>query len=273
MTDADLARTFRVAHVHASASSERDERVAHEEPLEIRVRGASVAVLMRTPGNDEELARGFALTEGIARNDQIESVRHCTSAPDPESEDNVIDVNLRADVVFDLEKHRRHTFASSSCGVCGKATIENACRVAAPLVAKSDGVRVAASTITRMPEQLREAQHGFASTGGLHAAALFTSAGALLLAREDVGRHNAVDKVIGANALLHGNADARVLFVSGRVSFELVQKAVAARIAIIAGISAPSSLAVRMARALGLTLVGFVRGSSMNVYAHPVRIE
>jgi FdhD protein len=258
----DLARSFDVAHVEGANMTTRNESVAHEEPLEIRVNGASVAVLMRTPGDDLDLVRGFIVSERIASREEIESVRHCTTAPDPESEDNVVDVRLTRD--FDLERFRRHTFASSSCGVCGKATIENACAVAPPL---ADDVRVPAEVLSSLPAKLRAAQRGFDATGGVHAAGAFTSAGDLVVVREDVGRHNAVDKVIGASTWV-----APVLLVSGRVSFEIVQKAAAARIAVVAGISAPSSLAVRMARALNVTVVGFLRGPSMNVYAAELRV-
>jgi FdhD protein len=278
----ERVRTFVVAHVDGrdpAATGARDERVAHEEPLEIQVNGASVAVLMRTPGDDLDLVRGFLVTEGVVASlAEVASVRHCTTAPDPESEDNVVQVRLRADVAFDLERFRRHTYASSSCGVCGKATIDNACRTAPPLDA-SAGPRVSARVLADLPAKLRAVQPTFDATGGVHGAALFDAGGALTIAREDVGRHNAVDKAIGALVTPHANGprvnDAAgfcVLLVSGRVSFEIVQKAVAARIPVVAGISAPTSLAVRMAESLGVTLVGFLRGDAMNVYTHAARI-
>jgi FdhD protein len=267
----DAARTFGVVHVDVDTGpNAREEHVAHEEPLEIQVNGASVAVLMRTPGHDQELGTGFLLTERMVRGvDEIESVRHCTMVPDPEAEENVLQVRLKPGVPFDLERFRRNTFASSSCGVCGKATLENACAVAAPL---SDDAHIAAENLAELPEKLRAAQLGFGLTGGLHGAGLFTLAGALVAVREDVGRHNTVDKLVGflaANSLEPGRY---VLLVSGRVSFELVQKAAAARIPIVAGISAPSSLAVRMARELRVTLVGFLRGRTMNLYAGDERV-
>jgi FdhD protein len=259
----DEVRTYRIVRVEDGERSEREENVAHEEPLEIQVNGASVAVVMRTPGHDEELARGFLITERIVSSlEEIESLRHCSNVPDPEAEDNVMQVRLTRD--FDLERFRRHMFASSSCGVCGKATIENACAVAPPL---ADDVKVTSSVIASLPAKLRASQSAFDKTGGLHAAGLFTSAGELLVAREDVGRHNAVDKVVGAGTL------GTILLVSGRVSFEIVQKAAAARIPIVAGISAPSSLAVRMARALNITVVGFLRNATMNVYSAETRVS
>jgi FdhD protein len=268
----ESVETFGAVHFDAGAPQSREERVAHEEPLEIQVNGAAVAVLMRTPGHDEELVTGFLLTErvvaGVA---DLESVRHCSTAPTPEAEDNVVQVRLAAHVPFDLERLRRHTFASSSCGVCGKATIENACALASPVHDDGD-VRVAPAVLARMVPALRAAQSAFDETGGLHGAGAFTSHGALVLAREDVGRHNAVDKVIGACAR-QGLARPEVLLVSGRVSFEIVQKAAAARVPVVAGVSAPTSLAVRMARALNITLVGFLRGTSMNVYAGEQRVH
>jgi FdhD protein len=266
----DAVRAFGAVHVDAGAMQSREERVAHEEPLEIQINGASVAVLMRTPGDDEELATGFLLTERIVASvNDVESVRHCTTVPTPEAEENVVQVRLTASTPFDLERLRRHTFASSSCGVCGKATIENACALAPPL---DDDVRVAPAVLSRMVASLRAAQSAFDETGGLHGAGAFTSHGALVLAREDVGRHNAVDKVIGACAR-QGLAMPEVLLVSGRVSFEIVQKAAAARVPIVAGVSAPTSLAIRMARALNVTLVGFLRGNTMNVYAAEQRVH
>jgi len=267
----DAARSFGVVHVDVDTGPQsREEQVAHEEPLEIQVNGASVAVLMRTPGHDIELGTGFLLTERMVRGvDEIASIRHCTLVPDPEAEENILQVRLKPGVPFDLERFRRNTFASSGCGVCGKATIENACAVAAPL---SDEARIAAARLAEQPEKLRAAQEAFDLTGGLHGAGLFTLAGALVMVREDVGRHNAVDKLVGflaANGLEPGR---HTLLVSGRVSFEIVQKAAAARIPIVAGISAPSSLAVRMARELRLTLVGFLRGRTMNIYAGEERV-
>ncbi len=265
------ARDIELVRFHGREQATRADLVAHEEPLEIQINGTSIAVLMRTPGHDEELVRGFLLTERVVSSlAQIDSMRHCTLAPDPEAEDNVMQVRLRPDVPFDLERLRRHLFASSSCGVCGKATIENAMTLAPPL---DDTAELDAAALYRLPALLRSAQDGFARTGGLHAAGLFSLEGALLALREDVGRHNAVDKVIGV--LLERRLDARTccLVVSGRVSYELVQKAVAARIPVLAGVSAPTSLAVRAATAHRLTVVGFLRGETMNVYAMPGRVR
>jgi FdhD protein len=268
-------RTVPVTRLDAVAGGDaREDAVAHEEPLEIQVNGASVAVVMRSPGHDEDLARGFLLTERVIRSlDEIESIRHCDTVPDPEAEDNVIQIRLRPGVPFDLERLRRHMFASSSCGVCGKATIENACATAPPLALPGrDDARLAAAVLTHLPERLRAAQRAFSTTGGLHAAGVFTLEGEPVVVREDVGRHNAVDKAIGYVAHRNIESKRHLLFVSGRVSFELVQKAAAAGLPILAGISAPTSLAVRMGRALGVTVIGFVRGTSMNVYSIPERV-
>jgi FdhD protein len=266
----DAVRSFRALHLDEAGATEREEGVAHEEPLEIQVNGASLAVLMRTPGHDADLVRGFLLTERVVQHvDDIESIRHCTAVPHLDAEDNVMQVRLPSHVPFDLERFRRHMFASSSCGVCGKATLDNACAVAAPLV---DEVKVSARVLASLPAQLRAAQDAFSRSGGLHAAGLFTATGDVVVVREDVGRHNAVDKVVGHAAACAVDTKSCVLLVSGRVSFELVQKAAAARIPLVAGISAPTSLAVRMARALHITLVGFLRGASMNVYAAEERL-
>ena len=268
----DAARPFGVVHVDVDTGPRsREEQVAHEEPLEIQVNGASVAVLMRTPGHDVELGTGFLITERmVSRVEEIASVRHCTTVVDPEAEENILQVRLKPGVAFDLARFRRNTFASAACGVCGKATIENACALAAKL---SDGAPIAAERLAEMPEKLLAAQEAFALTGGLHGAGLFTLEGALVAVREDVGRHNAVDKLVGylaAGALTPGH---HALLVSGRVSFEIIQKAAAARIPVVAGISAPSSLAVRMARELRVTLVGFLRGRTMNIYAAEERVR
>jgi FdhD protein len=248
------------------------DRVAHEEPLEIQLAGTSLAVVMRTPGHDLELVTGFLMTERVVESlDEVESVRHCSDAPGPEAEGNVVRVTLRAGIRPDLERLRRNLFASSSCGVCGKATLENALACASPL---DDPLRIRASVLTELPERLRATQPVFDETGGLHAAGLFDAEGQLLVAREDVGRHNAVDKVVGWAARagrlpLRGTA----LLVSGRASFEIVQKALAARIPLVAAVSAPSSLAVSLAEAGGIALVGFLRGQGFNAYSHAERIR
>lgn len=244
--------------------------VAAEEPLEIRVKGRSVAVTMRTPGHDRELAAGFLLTEGIIRYraDVVDMTRCGREGEEPS--ENILDVRLAAGVTVDFEALSRHVFASSSCGLCGKATIESVRRHFPPI---TSGLCVAREALYALPERLKAAQETFQRTGGLHASALFDSQGSLLVVREDVGRHNALDKVIGwaffENRLPLAET---VLLVSGRVSFEIVQKALAGGIPVVAAISAPSSLAVAFARESGQTLAGFLRGRQMNVYAHPERI-
>ena len=247
------------------------DSVASEEPLEIRIRGRSIAVTMRTPGHDAELVAGFLLTEGIlAKSSDIISIAPC-KATDADSAANVINVFLSPKVKVDFDQLTRHVFASSSCGVCGKASIE-AVRLRFPQIACETSV--ATRTLLALPDRLRKAQVMFTQTGGLHAAGLFTNRGKLVVAYEDVGRHNAVDKVIG-HALLNSMLplSKHVLIVSGRTSFEIMQKALAAGVAVVAGISASSSLAVEFARESGQTLVGFLRGDSMNVYSHPERIR
>ena len=268
---ADAVREVEVLRSADAVAGPSRDRVAHEEPLEIQLAGAPLAVLMRTPGHDLELVTGFVLTERVVDAlADLEAVRHCNDAPAREAEDNVVRVTLRAGLRPDLERLRRNLFASSSCGVCGKATLENALATAPPL---DDPTRLCASVLTALPARLRAAQPVFDETGGLHAAALFDCEGRLLVAREDVGRHNAVDKVVGwaarAGRLPLSGA---VLVVSGRASFEIVQKAYLAGIQVVASVSAPSSLAIDLARDAGLTLVGFVRGSAFNVYSHPERI-
>ena len=242
--------------------------VAHEEPLEIRVRGRAVSVTMRTPGHDDELAAGFLLTEGLVRRrEELLRIEPCGR----NEHENVLNVLLAPEVYVDFEKLTRHVFASSSCGLCGKATID-AVRATFPAV-ESD-TTIAAATMLKLPDAMRQRQQTFDRTGGLHAAALFDAEGKLLVAREDVGRHNAVDKVVG-HALLHDAMplDRHVLVVSGRSSFEIVQKALAARVPVVAAVSAPSSLAVQFARENGQTLVGFLRQGRMNVYSHPERVR
>jgi FdhD protein len=267
----DAIASFEVTRLVADDALARSEEVAHEEPLEIQLDGVSLAVVMRTPGDDEDLVRGFLLTERVVeRARDIERLWHCTTVPDPEADGNVMLVRLRPEVRVDVERLRRHTFASSSCGVCGKATIANAMAIAEPL---EDGPIFPRAALFGAPGRLLAAQEAFAATGGVHAAGLVRDDGTLALVREDVGRHNAVDKVIGAAA--HGGLtlSRHALVVSGRVSFELVQKAAAVRVPLLAGISAPTSLAVRAARALGVTLVGFLRGDAMNVYARTERLR
>ena len=251
----------------ASAEGAQDE-LAHEEPLEIRVRGRAVSVTMRTPGHDEELAAGFLATEGmIKRREDVLRIEPCGRNEDG----NLVNVQLAPDVAVDFDKLTRHVFASSSCGLCGKATID-AVRGQFPPI--TSDLIVDARTLLSLPEKMRQTQSTFDRTGGLHAAAIFSAAGDLIVLREDVGRHNALDKVIGYG-LLNGLLpyDNHILLVSGRTSFEIIQKALAARVPIIAAVSAPSSLAVDFANDSGQTLVGFLRGERMNVYANEHRIR
>lgn len=267
MSQSEVARIVAIVGEHEET---REDRIAREEPLEIQIHGVSIAVLMRTPGHDEDLVRGFLLSERIvASASDIASIRHCTTVPSPEAEENVVRVTLREGIAPPLEQLRRNLFASSSCGVCGKATIEAALGHGPPI---SSELRVDAAVIGKLPALLRAGQATFDVTGGLHAAALFDSAGVLIALREDVGRHCAVDKILGAAALTGVDPSSSILFVSGRVGFELVQKAAAAQFPVIAGISAPSSLAVSFADALGVTVVGFVREGRLNVYSHERRV-
>jgi FdhD protein len=239
------------------------DAVAREEPLEIRVRGRSVAVTMRTPGHDRELAAGFLLTEGVVQNRRdIVEIAPCRGSDAPE---NTLNVFLSPRVKLDFKKLTRHVFASSSCGLCGKASIEAVHQHFPPIAGKKE---LTATVLAGLPEKMRAAQATFAQTGGLHAAAIFDLDGKLLVLREDVGRHNAVDKVLGW-AFLKNKVplESAILLVSGRASFEIMQKALAGRVPIVCAISAPSSLAVEFARESGQTLVGFLRGNTMNVYS------
>jgi FdhD protein len=246
---------------------QRDE-LAGEEPLQIRVDTRPVSVTMRTRGHDEELAAGFLLSEGLVRRrEHILSIRPYLRNPD----DNILDVFLSPKVKVDFARLTRHVFASSSCGLCGKASIEAVHLHFKPVRTR---LKVGPGVLLQLPERMRERQKAFGRTGGLHAAAVFDSKGNLVVLREDVGRHNAVDKVIGYG-LLQGELpyDHHVLMVSGRASFEIMQKALAARIPIVCAISAPSSLAVEFARESGQTLVGFLRGETFNLYSHALRIS
>jgi len=251
-----------------SPLQEAGDDLAAEEPLEIRVRGRSVAITMRTPDHDAELAAGFLLTEGIIRAPgDVVRIEPCAS----DELDNVINVTLAPEIAVDFERLTRHVFTSSSCGLCGKATIEAVRTQFGPIV--SDAV-VRAAIMLELPRKLRASQPTFDRTGGLHAAAVFDTAGELVVLREDVGRHNAVDKVLGYG-LMHGLLpfDRHVLLVSGRVSFEIMLKALAGRVPIVAAISAASNLAAQFAQDNDQTLVGFLRDGRMNIYANPRRIE
>lgn len=250
------------------------DRVAVEEPMEVRVNGAPFAVIMRTPGADRDLAAGFLLAEDVVRTaDEIGAIEYCAGAAD-EGRDNTINVTVLGDAVARLDLRlgdRRQVMMTASCGLCGRRTIES---LQARVAAVAGRWTVPAAVIASLPDRLRASQEVFESTGGLHAAGLFGRDGALQLAAEDVGRHNAVDKIVG-RTLLAGQhpLDDRLLLVSGRTSFELVQKALLAGVPVIAAVSAPSSLAVDLATEAGITLCGFVRGGSFNIYSHPHRIS
>lgn len=264
----------RVSHLAGDSATQRADTVVVEEPLEIRVTGSAITVTMRTPGSDFELAQGFLLTEGmIAARDDVLTVRYCRGAgEDGVNSYNVLDVTLAEGVPAPEVDPTRNFYTTSSCGVCGKASLE-AVRLASRHPPGDDPSTVPAATLAAMPARLRSAQKVFATTGGLHGAALFGVDGTMLAVREDVGRHNAVDKVIGW-ALECGRIPlgATVLLVSGRASFELTQKAVMAGIPVLAAVSAPTSLAVDLAAQSGLTLVAFLRGDSMNVYSRADRV-
>lgn len=269
--DETSERVVPVARFENGEARWDEDRVAHEEPLEIRLNGVPIVVAMRTPGHDAELALGFLLTERvIARASDVTSIRHSTQVSREDAEGNVIQLVLAEGVQAPLERLRRNTYAASSCGLCGKATIEAALAELEPVRSELVTTRAA---LCSMATSLGRAQPAFALTGGLHAAALFTPEAELRVAREDVGRHNAVDKVLGRAALEALDMTAHVLFVSGRVSLEIVQKAAACGVPVVAAVSAPTSLAVRYAEALGLTLVGFVRGERLNVYTHLGRVS
>lgn len=273
MSVASVAEVEIVA-VDGGVPCSKADVVAAEEPLEIRVGSRSLSITMRTPGEDVELAVGFLLTEGVVRERaDLASFKHCGPAVRDDGTSNIVRLELRPGLELDLAQLERHFYTSSSCGVCGKTSLEAVRSKNAPRLVPG-APRVTSAAVSRMPGALRDAQATFERTGGLHAAGLFSADGALLALREDVGRHNAVDKVIGAE-LLAGRVPAQdgVLFVSGRASFELVQKAVMAGIGMLAAVGAPSSLAVELAREAGMTLVGFVREGRFNVYAGADRIE
>ena len=263
-----------VTRIRANLRESVDDRVAVEEPLEIRLgyeqggqrHTQSISITMRTPGDDENLAVGFLFSEGILRSaDDLAIVKPCNG-------DNTIRVELEAGVAVDLDRLQRHFYTTSSCGVCGKASLD-ALRVQGVKRLPAVGGQFSRSAIVGVPERLRAAQETFDETGGLHAAAAFDPHGELIVVREDVGRHNAVDKVVGF-LLSEGRLPARDcgLMVSGRASFELMQKTVVAGMPLLAAVSAPSSLAVELAREFNVTLVGFLRGENFNIYAGEERI-
>ncbi|HEU5317735.1 MAG TPA: formate dehydrogenase accessory sulfurtransferase FdhD [Chloroflexota bacterium] len=266
----------RIVRVDAGGSRQTSDTLATEEPLEIRlvIDGGSlpVAITMRTPGHDFELAAGFLFTEGIVPSKvDIQRMEYCVG-PVAEQQYNSIGVHLRTGVEFDAARLQRHFYTSSSCGVCGKASLD-ALRVQVPWSLPLGTPQLSPGVIAQLPDRLRAAQGVFDRTGGLHASGLFTAEGELLSVREDVGRHNALDKLVGEQLLagalpLHNH----VLVLSGRASFELVQKAAMGGIPVMVAVGAPSSLAADVAEELGITLVGFARGERFNVYTHPGRV-
>ena len=263
-----------VLRIEAGARTQRPDTLVVEEPLEIRVGGLALSITMRTPGDDFDLAAGFLVSEGVLhRTEELASIRYCAGATDGGANTyNLLDVDLAEGVAPPDPSMARNVYTSSSCGLCGKASLA-AVRTVAHWDIAADATPADPAVLQTLPDTLRAAQRVFDKTGGLHAAGLFDPAGTLLCLREDVGRHNAVDKVVGC-ALRSGRLplSGSILMVSGRASFELVQKAVLAGIPTLAAVSAPSTLAVDLAVEHGLTLVGFLRGPSMNVYAGAQRI-
>jgi FdhD protein len=271
MVSPRIARHHTRKIVQGISHPEAPDELAVEEPLEIRIDDEPIAVTMRTPGDDFELAAGFLRTEGIfSEPSQIGAMRYCGEEKNPAYR-NIINVTPAAGVRLDLARLKRNFYATSSCGVCGKAAIENIRTEAKPLNGK---FRLKLDVFYRLGTAMRSAQTVFEKTGGLHAAGLFDTHGALLDLREDIGRHNATDKVIG-RMFLDGKLplDKHLLLVSGRASFEIMQKALMAGVPIVCAVSAPSSLAVEFAREAGMTLVGFLRSDQFNVYSGAERIE
>ena len=268
----------RVRVVEGNRARVKSDHLATEEPMEIRLvtsdKRQTVAITMRTPGADFELAAGFLYGEGIiSSRDEIERISYCVNADvDAEQRYNIVNVELRAGREYDLRSLDRHFYTTSACGVCGKESLEQLELRGCPVI--PPGPEVSAETIYSLPGKLREAQGLFEATGGLHAAALFDAEGDLIAVREDVGRHNATDKLVGW-ALLEGGLPLsdHVVMVSGRSSFEILQKCLNAGVPVVCAISAPSSLAVDVARRFGITLVGFLRGERFNVYAGKERVK
>ncbi|GGW24643.1 formate dehydrogenase accessory sulfurtransferase FdhD [Streptomyces xantholiticus] len=265
----------RTIRIRDGAVSTRPDTLVAEEPLEIRLNGKPLAITMRTPGDDFALAAGFLVSEGVIHSaSQVRSIVYCAGATEDGSNTyNVVDVALAPGVAVPDITLERNVYTTSSCGLCGKASLEAVRTTAHFPIADTPPVRVEPALLAGLPDRLRAAQRVFDRTGGLHAAALFSPEGELLDVREDVGRHNAVDKLVG-RALQDDRLplSQAILLVSGRASFELAQKAVMAGIPVLAAVSAPSSLAVDLAAETGLTLVGFLRGTNMNVYAGEERI-
>ncbi|HET7813457.1 MAG TPA: formate dehydrogenase accessory sulfurtransferase FdhD [Candidatus Baltobacteraceae bacterium] len=276
MTRPGLTQHTRISAYRDGNVRDTTDDLAVEEPLEIRVVAGGqmqrAGVTMRTPGNDFELAAGFLYGEGVIESrDDIAGISYCIDpAVDAQQQYNIVNVTLARSALPEMERLERHFSAGSACGVCGKASIEALQVRAKPL---TDGVRAPLERLVQLPDKMREAQRTFSVTGGMHAAALFDASGALSVLREDVGRHNALDKIAGW-ALLEGHMplESSIAVVSGRASYELVQKCIAARIPVLCAVSAPSSLAVQLAQAFDLTLLGFVRDGRANVYAAPGRV-
>ncbi|WP_069812367.1 formate dehydrogenase accessory sulfurtransferase FdhD [Streptomyces sp. TP-A0874] len=265
----------RVLRIRDGVASARPDTLVAEEPMEIRLNGKPLAITMRTPGDDFALATGFLVSEGVlSRADELRNIVYCAGATaDGTNTYNVVDVQLAPDTAVPDITLERNVYTTSSCGLCGKASLDAVRTTARWPIADDPPVALEPSLLSQLPDRLRAAQRVFDRTGGLHAAGLFSPEGELLDLREDVGRHNAVDKLVG-RALQSGELplSRTILMVSGRASFELAQKAVMAGIPVLAAVSAPSSLAVDLAAESGLTLVGFLRGSSMNVYSGEQRI-
>ena len=279
---AHSAHPVPIKKVEANSTTDTPDLLAVEEPLEIRIefgkksarQQKAISITMRTPGNDLELALGFLFTEGIISSyADVSNIHHCADPQTPEERENVVKAELSPAVDIDLERLQRHFYTTSSCGVCGKASIEAVQATHCPVL-PANSLEVAASLIHSLPDRLRKEQAVFEHTGGIHAAALFDAEGKLQLMREDVGRHNAVDKLIGA--ALYKNMlplSKYVILVSGRASFELVQKSLAAGIPVLAAVGAPSSLAVSLATEFNMTVLGFVRNNRFNIYSADHRIN
>jgi FdhD protein len=270
---ADAFRDVDVTRLRGGVRSIEVDRAATEEPLEVRLHNRPFAVIMRTPGSDRELAAGFLLAEGVLKDaDDLGTIEYCTD-PRAEHPENIVNASLAHHSAESLDRllaDRRNVTTNSSCGLCGRLTIESLRSDAPPLTATWT---VPAATLVELPDCLRRGQTVFESTGGLHAAGLFTPQGRLEAIAEDVGRHNAVDKVVGRMLIMDRlPLSAYLLCVSGRTSYEIVQKAFFAGIPVVAAVSAPSSLAIALADECGMTLIGFLRGSSFNIYTHPQRV-
>ena len=274
-------REVAMARIENGQAQARTDTLACEEPLEIKLaygargqrQSRSLAVTMRTPGQDEELAAGFLFTEGIiGKAADIKAMRHVGDALAEEARENILLVELSEELPVDFDKLNRHFYTSSSCGICGKASIDMV-RSVSCYFPRRDYPLIQASTLQALPDKLSRQQAIFECTGGIHAAASFTPQGQLLVVREDVGRHNALDKLLGAS-LLKGQMPLReqAILLSGRLSFELVQKSVMAGVPVLAAVGAPSSLAVELAEEYGMTLVGFLRGRAFNVYCGAERV-